>query len=337
MIDSYFSLKLQHFDLFDNSLKLQHFDWLDILHSNFKILIDSYCFDQISVFWSIWLFALKFQAKFWSVFLPFRLNFIILINSYYFTQIATFWLLLFHSNYNILINLTFALKIQHSDQFQLFHLNCNILHWNFNILSDSYYFIESATFWLISPSSLKLQHFDRWTFCTQISKCWLIPTVSIKFQYFDRFDILLWNFNILIDSYHFDQISVLTFCTSISIFDRFLPFWSNLITMINSYYFTQIATFWLIQYFFTKITTFWSIWHFALKIQHSDQSHLFHSNCNILINWTFCTQISTFWLIPIISIKLQYLIWSIPTILLKLQHFDQFLICHSNCNILINS
>ena len=134
------------------------------------------------------------------------------------SKISIFWLIP-----NILIKFQYfdrfdALKFQHFDWFLPFRSNLITM-------INSYYFTQIATFWLILyfftkittfwsiwPIALKMQHSD-----------WSIPTFSLKLQHSDRLDILHWNFNILIDSFHFDQI---------------------VNSMIDSYYFTQIATFW---------------------------------------------------------------------------------------------
>ena len=124
------SLKFWTFwSIFPLSLKFQHFDQLNILHSNFNILIDilkvvlkfQYSdqflfFNQIPIIWSISTFAIEYQ---------------ILIDLPFFAQISTFW-----SIWHL------ALKFQHFDQFPP-------------------YCTQMSTFWLIPHFSLKIQHFER--------------------------------------------------------------------------------------------------------------------------------------------------------------------------------
>ena len=140
------------------------------------------------------------------------------------------------------------------------------------------------------------------TSCTQIWTFWPISMVSIKFQYFDQFYILHSSFTILIVSHFFTQISTFWLIPTVSINFKILIFMT----------------------FCTKISTFWQVPTFSLKFQHFDQFDIlhsnsnflinlnfFHSNCNILIDSTVCTQaqIWTFWLMSLVLIKFQYLDW----------------------------
>ena len=150
-----FLLKFQHFDRFDilhsnfniliNShliaLKRQLFDWFPTFHSKYNILNDLVINTQISTFWLIPNFVLKFQYS--DRFLSFQTNSYILIDSHFGNKISTF------DRYQIFTHIStfwsichFALKFQHFDQFPPY---CN----------------QTSTFWLIPNFSLTIHHFER--------------------------------------------------------------------------------------------------------------------------------------------------------------------------------
>ena len=152
-------------------------------------MFDSPCFTQISTFWSF---------------------------PTYFTQTSTLW-----SSHLI------ALKLQHFDWFQNFHLISILwwfppLHQNFNILMD------------------------------------LITNFVLTFQQYDWFPTLSSNFNILINSPLFTQTStfwsthLIVYVLKLQHFDWFQNL--NLISVL----------WWIPLYI--QISTFWWIWHFALKL-----------------------------------------------------------------------
>ena len=133
-------------------------------HSNFNILIDLTFCTQISTFWSIPIFALKFQHFDWL--LPFHPSFNILIDLIIITQISAFWLIpnsvfkfqCFHW-------FPLSLKFGHFDQSLLFtQISTFWSTWhftNFNILINSQHFPQISIFWSIPYFSIKLQHIDR--------------------------------------------------------------------------------------------------------------------------------------------------------------------------------
>ena len=296
----HFALKFQLFDQF----RLFHLICnilidLDILHSYFNILINSYYFTQSAAFWPIPTFSLKLQ-QIWHFVLKiqqfdqfhiFHSNGNILINWTFFTQISTFWLIP-----------TSSIKI--SNYWSIWHFTLKFQ----KSLINSYLFNQISIFWMIPSILLKLQHFDQFplfrlslkilidlTFCIRVLRFWLIPTIllkvqlfwsiptfSLKLQHFDQFDILPSSFNILIDSYYFSKCNF---------FDRFLLLHSHCNILINLTYCTQISTIWSIPTVSLKIATSWSIGHFVLKFQNFDWFLLFWSNCNILIDYTICTQV----------------------------------------------
>ena len=132
--------------------KISTFDQSPLSRSNFNILIDSHICTQISTFWLIIAFSLKFQ-HFNS---PLSLKFDILINlDPLFNQISTFWSTWhLHSNFNILINShLIELKRQLLDWFPTFHSNIDIL-------IDLTMSTQISTFWLIPSFVLKFQYSD---------------------------------------------------------------------------------------------------------------------------------------------------------------------------------
>ena len=274
MIDFKFCFKIAIFWLISTiSLKFQHFDWFLplnflILHSNFNILSDSYHFDQISIFWSIW---------------HLHSNFNILSNYHQLDQNSIFWSIWHFAH---------ALKFQNYKRFQTFNTNCNILiNFTFhtqicNIISDFKLFTQIATFWSNPTIYLKLQNFDRFPLFD-----WL------DIGHFEQFLSFRSNFNTSIDSKLLTQIA--TYCSiwllhsNFNIFDLFLLFHTNFNILINLIWqialkfqhFDWFHTFYtickvLINEFCTQISKFLSIPTISI-------------NFNIFIYFTFCNQIST--------------------------------------------
>ena len=170
----------------------------------------------------------------------FHLNYNILIDSKFCTQISTFQSI-WH----------FALRFQHFDQFLLFHSNCIILH-RFEFLHSIYILFD-----LTLKFALNFHHFDYL----------LIPNFVLEFKHLDS----------KIDSYFFTQIATfwLNLYHSDMIFSlkfqHFISFWIQISTLLSSNFNILIDS-----YFFTQFASFWSISYFALKLQYFDWSTFSH-------------------------------------------------------------